>query len=319
MRGRIPEQLAFRRDPGADALHARAERGLGLDRGRRSPMTLAARGEDHVVALAPDRHRRAAHDVVRPREPGDEQRERCRSRRARPAEARGGPPTCEQRTDHRERDHEDEDRTHQRDPGGDRAERGPINEAALLPRPGEEVGARQHAEAGERLAQHERHVVLRPRIDGVQDAGEERDAVAPPATDRQHQEPRAEPEQHALPEQHGQMVALEDRALSEEREVEGVAGRAKDLALERLPRRPRDPCAGDVVPALAEDEVEARHERRRVRAIADRVRRREIRPAVGLVVRADERDVREAVEPCGHRDDRHEETRTAGESAVHSH
>ena len=215
MGGRILAQLGLRRDARADAVHARGELRLRLDRGRRPPVTLAARGEDQVEALAPDRHRRTADHVVRPGEPRHEQRECGRGRCGGPDEARPRAPTRDQRADDRERDDEDEHRPHEREPGGGCAERGPAGEGALPPGPGEEVRAREDAEAGERLAQHERHVVLRPRIDGVEDAGEERDAVAPPTTDGQHQEPRAEPEQRALTEQHRQVVALEDPALSE--------------------------------------------------------------------------------------------------------
>jgi hypothetical protein len=91
------------------------------------------------------------------------------------------------------------------------------------------------------------------------------------------------------------VVAEEDLLLAEEREVRGIARRAEDLTLELLPDVLRDARARDVEPPLRVDEVEAGLEWRRVRAVEERVRRRDVRPCVGLLVRVDQRDVERAV------------------------
>ena len=283
-------------------------------------MALAARREDEVVALAPDRHRRAADDVVRPAEPGDEQRQSCDPRGRRAQQAVSTLPAGDQRSEHGQRNDEDEDRSNECKRCADGPERGPLDESSLLPGTREDVGAGEHQKPGQRLAQDQRHVVLRPRVERVDEAGEQSEPFAPPAPHGQHQQPRAQAEQHALTEQHGQVVACEDRALPEQRDVQRVPRRPKDLSLGRLPRAFGNPGAGDVVPALREHEVEAGLQRRRVRAFSDRVRGGEVGPAVGLVVRAHERDVDEAVDACGHRDEQHEKAGTAsqGANAVHS-
>jgi hypothetical protein len=283
-------------------------------------VALATRREDEVVALPPDRHRRAADDVVRPAEPGDEQHQSCCPRRRRAQQAVSTRAARDQRSQDGQRNDEDEDRSNECKRCTDSPERGPLDESSLLPGTGEDVCAGEHEEPGQRLAQHQRHIVLRPRVERVDEAGEQPEPFAPPTSHGQDQQPRAQAEQHALTEQHGQMVACEDRALPEQRDVQRVPRWTKDLSLGRLPRAFGNPGACDVVPPLREHEVEAGLQRRRVRAFPDRVRRGEVGPAVGLVVRADERDVDQAVDACDHRDEQREKAGTAsqGANAVHS-
>jgi hypothetical protein len=304
MRLRVAAQPSLGRNRSADAVHARLERGLGLDVGRSPPVSLALGREQQVVGLAPDGHHRATDDLVRPRQPRQEQRCGRRGGRTGAQEARSRCTGRGERADDGERRGEDEDGSNERKRCREETRPQPPPQPAALPGtcegvdPGERDGRRQ------RLAQHKSHVVLRPRVDGVQQPRDQGHALSPPAANREHEEVRAEREQRGLSDQGERMVAADDLLLAERREVEWVAGRPEGLVLGRLPGRLRDPRAGDVEPALREYVVEARLERRRVGAVAERVRGGDVRPRVGLLVRAHERDVQEPVEPGG--DSQHE-------------
>jgi hypothetical protein len=257
VRARVAHEGGRRWDLGADPLHPRDEFRIGLHLGRRPAVALSARGEDRVVALAPHGHRHAAADVVRPREPGRQQ-DPCSRDRTGADEPVPGCPRAERRRDSDERRHDDEDGADERQRRGERRRPCPRERMPALPGEREQVHAREHEQPCERLSEDERHVVLRPGIDRVEQAGEERDAVAEPAPHRHHQQQRAASEEDGLPEQRGRVVAVEDRLLAEEREVERVPGRPERLPFGCLPRGLVDPRAGDVEPTTAEDEVEAR-------------------------------------------------------------
>ena len=215
VRGRVPAQLLGGRDLCADPIHSSLEPGVCLDVGPGAAVAFAARGQDRVVPLAPNRHRRAADDVIGPGEPGHEEHRRGRDRRA-PAEQSLTPDSPpEQRTDNDERRHQYEDRADERQRGGERGGRRPRSCPAALPRPREHVRRRQDEEAGERLRQDERDVVLRPRIDRVEQPGKQADALAEPAPHRQDQEQRPGAEKDGLGEERDRVVALEDRLLAE--------------------------------------------------------------------------------------------------------
>jgi len=311
VRGRIRRELAGRRERAADRLHLRTELRRRLDVRRRGASPFAVRSECEVVALAPDRHRRAADDVVRPREPRHEQGRR-RSRGGEAAqEPLAGRPATDERGDHDERSGEHEHRTDEREKGGERAGARPRREPAALPRAREDVDAAEEDRPRKRLREDERHVVLRPRVERVEQPGQERDALAPPAADREHEQPRAEPEEHGLADERGRVVSLHDRLPAERCEVERVPGRAKDLALGREPDRLRDARSGDVEP-VREDVDEPGLQRRRVGAVAERVGGGLVRPAVGLLVRADERHVDQPVNARRHRQDERDATERHG-------
>jgi hypothetical protein len=300
VRGRVPAQFLGGWDLRADPIHPGLEPGVCLDVRPGAAVAFAARRQDRVVPLAPDRHRRAPDDVIGPCEPGHEESRSGRDRRARAEQALPRDSRPEQRTDGDERWHKHEHRADERERGGERGGRRPRGCSAALPGPREHVRRRQDEEAGERLRQHERDVVLRPRIDRVEQPGEQADALAEPAPHGQDQEHRPGAEEDGLAEERGRVVALEDRLLAERAEIERVARRAEHLPLGRLPGGLRDSGAGDVVPAALEDEVEPGLQRRRVRAVAEGVAAGDVRPAVRLFIRADERDVQRAVEGAEH-------------------
>ena len=302
MRGRIARELGGRGQPAADALHARSELRVGLDVCGGRPVSLAGGREDQVVALAPHRHRRAADRVLRPGEPGNEQYGGGDRRRARAQEplAHGAAPKQRREDDKRRDQHED--RANERDGSGERAGAGPGREPPALPRACEDIDAGERDRPRERLREHERDVVLRPRVDRVEEAGQERDPIAPPPADGDHQQPRAETEEHRLPDERRRVVSADDGSLAERREVERVPRRPEDLPFQRLPDALVDGRAGDVEP-VREDVDEAGLERRRVRAVEERVRAGDVRPAVRLLVHAYQRDVQKAVQAGHHREE----------------
>ena len=264
MRGRVASEVAQRAGTCARiAVHARGERRVGLDLRPRSSVALAARGEHEVVALAPDRHRRAADDVVRPAEPGHEKHQRPRPSRRREQPLRRAP-RAHQRCEHAEqRNDEDEDRAHERKRCAEAPARGPPT-ASVLPGTREDVEQRRARGAGQRLAQHERDVVLRPRVDRVDEAGEQPEPLAPPAAHGERSAAtrrgrRARPDRRSTA-----VVAAEDRALTEQREVRAGTRWTEDLSLGRLPRAFGQAGAGDVESARRKDEVEPGLQRRRI-------------------------------------------------------
>jgi hypothetical protein len=300
VRSRVTAQLLGGWDFRADPIHPGLEPGVCLDVRPGAAATFAARGQDRVVPLAPNRHRRAPDDVIGPGEPGHEERRSGRDRRARAEQALPRDSLPEQRTDDDERWQQHEHRADERERGGERGGRRPRCRPAALPRPREHVRRRQDEEAGERLRQDECDVVLGPRIDRVEQPGEQADAFAEPAPHGQDQEHRPGAEEDPLAEERGRVVALQDRLLAEEGEIERIARRAKRLPLGGLPGGLADAGAGDVVPAALEDEVEPGLQRCRVRAVAECVAAGDVRPAVRLFVRADQRDVQRAVEGAEH-------------------
>ena len=270
---RIAGELVRGRHRRADLVHTLAERFVRLDVGRRPAVPFAACGEDQVVRLAPDLHRRATDHVVGPRKPRHDEDGGCRARRGGASQALAAGPARDRGGQDGQRDREHEDRPHERDPAGERPGCGPPGPAARLRRTRVGVDARKGDGPGERLAEHERDVVLRPRVDGVEEAGEQRDALSPPPPHREHQEPRAEPEEQGLADEHWAVLEVSEHVpVPEERDVRGIAGRAEDLPLRLFPDALGNARAREVEPPGGEDVVEAGAQRCRVGAVAERVR-----------------------------------------------
>ena len=296
VRGRIGGDLLRARNLGPDAVHPSLEGRIGLDVPGGRPVPLAARREHEVVALAPDRHRRASDDAVRPRQPRHDQHRRRSGRCGGASQPLARVPLRTSAASTRSAGANT--KTARTSESAAASAPAPSHRGQLgsLPRTREHVEQGERDRSCERLAQDECDVVLRPRIDGVEQAAEQRDALAPPAANGEHQEVRADPEEQGLADQRRRVVAAEDLVLAEEREVRGVARRAEHLPLRLVPGRLGDACPGDVEPAVRVDEVEAGLERRRVAAVEERVRGRDVRPRVRLLVRVQERDVDEAVQ-----------------------
>jgi hypothetical protein len=300
MRRRVACELRGGRDHPPNRGHARREVGVGLDLRAALSSSLSTRRERQVEALAPRGHRRMAHDVVGPCEPRTDE-QRCRDG----CDGRGGGPFARSGRPHGGGEHdqgngEDENRPDERERSHERAGGGPPPDGALLPRAGERVRRGDRDRPRQRLAQHERDVVLRPGVDRVESAGEQSGRVAPPAPNGRDQEERTEREEHALADQRGCVVGPHDLLLAEEREVQRVPGGTKCLTLGLFPDAPRYARARDVEPAVRVDVVEAGFQRRRVARVANRVSRRDVRPAVRLLVRVDQREVEEAVQSREH-------------------
>jgi len=295
----VAHQLGGGRLESVDSLQARPELGIGFDLRGRAVVAFTACREDQVVTLAPHRHRGPADHVVRPGEPGDEQQRRTCRRDADAKEPFARRSWPERRREDRQRRGEDEDRADEREGARERAAERPPQQAPLPPGPRERVHARERDRARENLRKHEWHIVLRPRVYGVEQAARQGDGLTPPAAHRQHQQPRADSEEQRLPHERERVVVVEDLLVAEEREEERVGRRAEHLALLGLPGLTRQARAGDVEPALGIDVDEGGLQRCRVRAVADRVRGRDVRPAVGPHVRRDEWDVEQAVQASG--------------------
>lgn len=299
----VAQKLGFTRQVPVHAVESTLDGGTGIDDLGGPRVALPGRREQEVVALTPVRHRRASGDTVGPGEPGHEEDD-CDRRgdtcREKPA-ARPG--ALEKSRDHDERNCEHEDRADERE-RRDRGRRGrPPRPARALPRAREHIGRGEDERARQRLAQHQWDVVLRPGVDRVEEAGEQRHVLAPPAANGRDQQERTGPEQDCVADQCSRVVAAVDRRLAEEREVERIPGRPERLALGGVPRDTIDPSARDVEPPPSEDEVEAGSQRRRVRRVEECIRGRDVRPRVRLFVRADERDVQRAVKRGRDRED----------------
>lgn len=292
--GRIVQQLVRVRCEPVDGVQVPLERGVSLDVRGSLAVPLAACREQQVEAFAPDRHRRAARDAVGPDQPRHEEGRRRGCGRGYPREAaRAG---THERAEGDERCREDEHGPDEREPSRERTHSRPADRRRALPGTRVRVHGGEHDGACECLAENERDVVLRPRIDRIEHAGEQRGILTPPASYCEHEEERTEPEERGLPNERSVVVAEEHLALSEQREVRGIPGRTECLALRRLPRLSRQSRPGDVEPADRVDEVEAGLQRRRVRPVEECVRGSDVRPRVGLLVGADERHVEQSVQ-----------------------
>ncbi len=298
MRRRVACELLGGRDHPPNRGHARREVGVGLDLRAALSSSLSTRRERQVEALAPRGHRRTAHDVVGPREPRTDE-QRCRDG----CDGRGGSPFARSGRPHGGGEHdqgngEDENRPDERERSHERAGGGPPTDGAFLPRAGERVRCGDRDRPRQRLAQHERDVMLRPGVDRVERAGEQSGGLAPPAANGRDQKQRAEREEHALADQRGRVVGPDDLLLAEQREIQRVPRRPECLTLGFFPDTTRDARARDVEPAVGIDVVEAGLQRRRVAGVANGVCGRDVRPAVRLLVRINEREVQEAVQSC---------------------
>jgi len=137
--------------------------------------------------------------------------------------------------------------------------------------------------------------VLRVGIDGVQGSSPERRGRAPPPADGQREQPHPDPEEESLREEDRVLGPLA-LAAPERGEEEWVAGWPESLPLGEIELRFGEPAAGVVEEADRMEVVGARLQPSRVPAVEDRLAGRRVRPAVGLDVVFDERDVEKAVE-----------------------
>ena len=257
----------------------------------RAAVALAVRGNQEVETLAVRRQHGLADDRRRPREPGDEQH-RGRGRRGRDVPHAVGP--LDQRGQQHERQREDEDRARERQRRDQCARRRPPGGLSLLPGPGVRVGGGDDDQPGESLAEHQRDVVLRPRVGRVEQGREQAEPLVAPAPRGQRQQEDASAEEERLsPER--EVLRQPVLTAAEEGEVGGISGRPEGLVLGCLPGRAVELEAGDVVEALRVDVVEAGLERGRVAPVEDRPGGGDVRGAVGRGVELDARDVDEAV------------------------